>query len=85
MYDTVGCGTGILSMFAAQAGAKHVYAIDMSDIIHEAREIVRLNGFADSITLIQGKVEEIQLPVRAPPLRPSQVVVVALVVWWGRQ
>jgi hypothetical protein len=27
---TVGCGTGILSMFAAQAGAKHVYGIDMS-------------------------------------------------------
>merc|ERR1712126_783450 len=26
----VGCGTGILSMFAAKAGAKHVYGIDMS-------------------------------------------------------
>eukprot|EP00960_Hanusia_phi_P005947 172178-Hanusia_phi.AAC.1 len=40
----VGCGTGILSLFAAQAGAKHVYSIDMSDIIDEAREIVRENG-----------------------------------------
>ena len=59
----VGCGTGILSMFAAQAGAKHVYAIDMSDIIADAREIVAANGWADTITLIQGKVEEIDLPV----------------------
>jgi protein arginine N-methyltransferase 1 len=50
-------------MFAAQAGAKHVYGIDMSDIISDAREIVQVNGFADKITLIQGKVEEITLPV----------------------
>jgi len=43
----VGCGTGILSMFAAQAGAKHVIGVDMSSIIESAREIVRANGFAD--------------------------------------
>ncbi|PNX95530.1 putative protein arginine N-methyltransferase 6-like protein, partial [Trifolium pratense] len=28
----VGCGTGILSIFCAQAGAKRVYAVDASDI-----------------------------------------------------
>ena len=50
-------------MFAAQAGAKHVYGIDMSDIITDAREIIRLNGFEDRITLLQGKVEDITLPV----------------------
>ena len=59
----VGCGTGILSMFAAQAGAKHVYAIDCSTIIHQAQVIVKKNGFGDRITLIQGKVEEVELPV----------------------
>jgi len=58
----VGCGTGILSMFAAQAGAKQVYAIDCSTIIEQAREIVKINGLAEKITLIQGKVEEIELP-----------------------
>lgn len=35
----VGCGTGILSMFAAKAGAKLVIAVDMSDIIDEAIKI----------------------------------------------
>ena len=52
----VGCGTGILSMFAAQAGAKHVYGIDCSSIIHQARQIIEKNGFKDKITLIKGKV-----------------------------
>lgn len=50
-------------MFAAQAGAKHVYAVDCSSIIHQASKIVERNGFADKITLIKGKVEEIDLPV----------------------
>eukprot|EP00127_Corallochytrium_limacisporum_P001379 Clim_evm1s55 gene=Clim_evmTU1s55 len=59
----IGCGTGILCMFAAKAGAKHVYGVDMARIITKAREIVSLNGFEDKVTLIQGKVEEIQLPV----------------------
>jgi len=58
----VGCGTGILSMFAAKAGAKHVIGVDMSTIIFKAREIVKINGLADKITLIQGKMEEIEMP-----------------------
>jgi len=58
----VGCGTGILSMFAAKAGAKHVIGVDMSTIIFKAREIVKVNGLSDKITLIQGKMEEIELP-----------------------
>ena len=33
----VGCGTGILSMFAAKAGAAHVYGVDMSGIVEQAR------------------------------------------------
>ncbi|KAJ8662182.1 hypothetical protein O0I10_001875 [Lichtheimia ornata] len=60
----VGCGTGILSMFAAKAGAKHVYGIDMSNIIIQAREIVKDNHLSDKVTLIQGKMEEVELPVK---------------------
>ncbi|KAJ1488186.1 protein arginine N-methyltransferase [Baffinella frigidus] len=59
----VGCGTGILSMFAVKAGAKHVYGIECSGIIHTARQIIADNGLSDKITLIHGKCEEIDLPV----------------------
>ena len=59
----VGCGAGILSMFAARAGAKHVYAVDKSDIINKARVIVHNNGFENQITLIKSSVETLTLPV----------------------
>jgi len=36
----LGCGTGILSMFCAQAGAATVHAIDCSNIIYDAMDIV---------------------------------------------
>ena len=58
----VGCGTGILSLFAARAGAKRVFAVDASDIAEKAEKIVKANGLANIITVIQGKIEEISLP-----------------------
>eukprot|EP00750_Incisomonas_marina_P006394 INCI14528.2.p1 GENE.INCI14528.2~~INCI14528.2.p1 ORF type:complete len:309 (+),score=51.76 INCI14528.2:107-1033(+) len=60
----VGCGTGILSMFAAQAGAKTVFAVDCSAIADQTRKIIEANGFSDVIQVIQGKIEEIELPVK---------------------
>lgn len=60
----VGAGTGILSLFCAKVGAKHVYAIECSSMADMAQEIVKLNGFSDVITVIKGKVEEIDFPVR---------------------
>lgn len=46
----VGCGTGILSMFCAKAGAKKVISVDNSNIIDRAKEIVYDNGLGDVIT-----------------------------------
>ncbi|XP_042220881.1 protein arginine N-methyltransferase 6-like [Homarus americanus] len=58
----VGCGTGILSMFCAQAGAKKVYAIDASKIALHAKQLIEANGYKDVITVLQGKAEEVDLP-----------------------
>lgn len=58
----VGCGTGILSMFAAKAGAKQVIGVECSSIIHQAKKIIDANGLSEQITLLHGKVEEVELP-----------------------
>ena len=59
----IGSGTGILSIFAAKAGAKHVYGIEFADIADYANEIIKKNNLSDKITIIKSKVEEVQLPV----------------------
>ncbi|KAG6828288.1 hypothetical protein H0H93_014970, partial [Arthromyces matolae] len=58
----VGCGTSILSLFAARSGAKRVIAVDASDIAEKAARIVKANGLEDIITVVRGKVEDITLP-----------------------
>lgn len=59
----VRCGLGLLAMTAAKAGAKHVYAIDKSQIVDLTRKVVYQNGYADRISVIHGNVKSIQLPV----------------------
>lgn len=58
----IGSGTGVLSMFAAMAGARMVYAIEREPIIHVAREIAETNGLADRITFIEASSEDVELP-----------------------
>ena len=55
----VGCGSGILSLFAAQAGAKRVYAVEASSMAANARKLIKANGFDEIITVIESKVEDI--------------------------
>ncbi|KAL4458014.1 hypothetical protein ABPG75_012879 [Micractinium tetrahymenae] len=67
----VGCGTGILSMFAARGGAAAVVGIDGSAAIAKfARANVEANGLAASaggpVTIVSSKVEELAaLPLPA--------------------
>ncbi|KAI0456025.1 S-adenosyl-L-methionine-dependent methyltransferase [Xylaria acuta] len=59
----IGCGTGILSMFCARAGAARVLAVDASDIIFKAQENIYRAGLSETITTLHGKMEEVTLPV----------------------
>lgn len=59
----IGCGTGILCLFAASAGAKKVYGIECASIAKGAKQIVKDNNMDHVIEIIHGKVEEVELPV----------------------
>jgi len=58
----VGAGTGILSYFAIQAGARKVYAVEASNMAQYAKELAKCNKSCDSVEVISGKIEEITLP-----------------------
>ncbi|KAF4554361.1 Ribosomal protein arginine N-methyltransferase rmt3-like protein [Elsinoe fawcettii] len=58
----VGCGTGILSMFCAKAGAAKVIAVDNSAILEKTQGILFANSVQDVVTCVKGKIEEITLP-----------------------
>ena len=49
----IGCGSGILSMMAARAGAKHVYGCEVNQTIaFKAQEIIAVNNYQDKVTII---------------------------------
>lgn len=57
----VGAGSGILSYFAIQAGAKHVYAVEASNMADKMKKLIssdRNNHLKDKISVIKGKKEK---------------------------
>lgn len=58
----VGCGTAILSVFCAQAGAKKVYAVEASEVANVAREVVKENNFENVIEVKYDKIVFISSP-----------------------
>ncbi|XP_030049677.1 histone-arginine methyltransferase CARM1 isoform X1 [Microcaecilia unicolor] len=58
----VGCGSGILSFFAVQAGARKVYAVEASSVAKYAEILVLNNKLSNKIIVMSGKIEEILLP-----------------------
>lgn len=85
----VGTGSGILAVWAAQAGARKVYAIEYTDMAKHARQVMKANGVEDIVTVIQGAVEEIVLPIEEDglecddPEHPERVVDIFISEWMG--
>jgi len=64
----LGAGTGLLSFFALQAAARHVYVIAMSGIADAAAERIEANGFQERTTLIRKNSKKVHLPERCDVL-----------------
>jgi len=70
----VGAGSGILSFFAAEAGAAQVIAVEIDPLLCSAlRRSIDLNGFADRIRVVEGEATAVDLP------RDVDVVVAELI------
>jgi protein arginine N-methyltransferase 1 len=60
----VGAGSGILSVFAARAGAARVYAVERTSAAVLAQELAAANGVAEIVQVIHGDVTDLELPER---------------------
>jgi len=60
----VGTGSGVLAMWAAQAGAAKVYAVEYTDMANHARNMVEGNGLSGIVEVIQSSVEDLELPCK---------------------
>jgi len=61
----IGCGSGILSFFACEAGAARVYAIDRGGMAGIAQFLTRHLGYAGRVTVLQDDSTSVELPERA--------------------
>jgi protein arginine N-methyltransferase 1 len=64
----IGAGSGVLSYFACQAGARKVYAIEAGPIVAVARQLCQANGFADRVEFLNAHSSRVRLPEPADVL-----------------
>mmetsp|Transcript_2621 Transcript_2621/g.5897 ORF Transcript_2621/g.5897 Transcript_2621/m.5897 type:complete len:371 (-) Transcript_2621:610-1722(-) len=58
----VGTGSGVLAIWAAQAGARRVYAIEATTMAANARQLAAANGMQDVVHVLEGYMEQIEIP-----------------------
>lgn len=61
-------------MWAAQAGARKVYAIEYTEMAKHAQKVMKANGVDHIVTVIQSAVEDVELPIEEDglELEPSE-------------
>jgi hypothetical protein len=64
----IGCGSGVMSLFAARAGAISVDAIEESTIADAAAELFAANPCGERVTLHRGNSRDVQLGRQAEVL-----------------
>jgi len=57
----VGTGSGVLAMWAAQAGAAKVYAVEFTDMANHAKALVERNDLSGTVEVLQTSVEDLDL------------------------
>ena len=58
----VGTGTGVLAIWAAQAGARRVFAVEGTSVANHAETMAKAHGFDGVIEVLRGRMEDVQLP-----------------------
>lgn len=58
----LGAGLGIHGLVAAAAGAKRVYLVEPEPLVQIAKYIAKANGLTDRVVILEGKIEEVELP-----------------------
>jgi SAM-dependent methyltransferase len=61
----LGCGSGIFSLLALQAGARRVHAIDVNPAVWLARDLAAANGFAGKLEVHEKSSFDVELPEQA--------------------
>ena len=64
----VGTGTGVLALWAAQAGARRVYAIEPAPIVGIARRLAQDNPSGDRVVFLEADARDVELPEPADVL-----------------
>jgi predicted RNA methylase len=58
-----GSGSGILAFFAAEAGAKEVYAVEIEPTLaRQLRKSIELNHLSDIVEVVEGDIQKVDLP-----------------------